>query len=247
MREFIMNCSAIQIMLVGLVFFTLSYFLVGALNLLLTRKILPALNIGKPLDLRPLADGQVIREIQLSFLTLIIFGVGVIFPWGLLQLGWAELALAPSLVQIVLEMGALVIWNEVHFYFNHRLLHMPLLRRFHVPHHNSIVPTPWTVYSFHPVEALMLGSVLMVPMLLHNFSVYALVFLPAFSLLINSLGHANYDVNPASRFFICRGIRHHQLHHACFKGNFGFMLPFMDQLCKTTLPSDAMNNPKHNH
>ncbi len=229
-------------MLAGLFFFTLSYFLVGAINLLLACKILPALHIGKTLDLRPLANGQVKREIQLSIVTLIIFGAGVIFPWGLLQLGWARLASAPSITQVSLEILVLILWNEVHFYISHRLLHMPFLRRFHVPHHNSIVPTPWTVYSFHPVEALMLGSVLMLPMLLHDFSVHALVFLPLFSLLINSLGHANYDVNPASRFFLYQGMRRHQLHHACFNGNYGFMLPFMDKLCKTALPVAVENN-----
>ena len=247
MREFILNCSAFKIMCVGLIFFTASYLLFVAVNLLLTKKILPALNMGKTLDSRALGLDQSRREIQLSMLTIFIFGAGVVFPWGLLQLGWARLAVAPSLMQTLVEMLVLVVWNEVHFYINHRLLHAAWLRRFHLPHHRSIVTTPWTAYSFHPVEALMLGSVLMLPMLLHDFSVYSLVFVPLFSLFINSVGHANYDVNPSSNFFLYHGIRRHQLHHAHFNGNYGFMLPLMDRLCKTSLPAEArspLNNKK---
>lgn len=243
MREFILNCSALEIMAVGLVFFTLSYLLFGIVNLLLTQKILPALGMGAVLDTRSLAVGQSRREVLLSIITVFIFGVGVVFPWGLLQLGWATLAINPSMAQIATEMLMLVVWNEVHFYINHRLLHTPVLRRFHVSHHASIVTTPWTAYSFHPIEALMLGSVLMLPMLVHDFSVQALVFVPLFSLLINSLGHANYDMNPKSQFFILKGVRRHQLHHACYNGNYGFMLPFMDKLFKTTLPINKANQP----
>lgn len=242
MREFILNSSVLEIMCAGLIFFTASYLLFVAVNLLLTTKILPALKIGKVLDLRELGLGQSRREIQLSVLTVFIFGVGVIFPWGLLQLGWARLAVAPSLTQTLVEMLVLVVWNEVHFYINHRLLHTAWLRQFHLPHHRSIVTTPWTAYSFHPVEALMLGSVLMLPMLLHDFSVYALVFVPLFSLFINSVGHANYDVNPTSKFFLYHGIRRHQLHHAHFNGNYGFMLPFMDKVFKTSLPIKETNS-----
>ncbi|RYY73526.1 MAG: fatty acid hydroxylase family protein [Gammaproteobacteria bacterium] len=239
MREFVLNCSALEIMGVGLVFFIASYLLFGAVNTLFTRKILPAMQMGKPLDLRSLSAGQYRREIQLSAVTVFIFGAGVIFPWGLLQLGWASLAVDPSLSQILMEMLVLIIWNEVHFYINHRLLHTKLLQRFHLPHHGSIVTTPWTAYSFHPVEALMLGSVLMLPMVLHDFSIHALIFIPLFSLLINTLGHANYDINPASRFFIYQGMRRHQLHHALFNGNYGFMLPFMDKLCGTALQKNS--------
>lgn len=239
MREYILNCTAAEIMITGLLFFAGTYLAFVALNLLLTRKLLPAVKIGKVLDPRPLAAGQLQRELEGSAMSVVIFGLGLVFPWGLLKLGWAHLAIDPSLAQLLLEMLVLIIWNEIHFYINHRLLHTRWLRKYHLPHHRSIVTTPWSAYNFHPVEALMLGSVLMLPMVLHDFSVFALAFIPVFSLLINSMGHANYDLKPDSTLFIFQGVRRHQLHHACFNGNYGFMLPFMDRLCKTLLP----NNP----
>ena len=234
-------------MLAGLAFFVGSYLVVGGLNIFFTRILLPSLAIGSRLDSRIPAAGQARREVKLSALTIVIFGLGVIFPWGLLRMGWARLAEAPSLLQILIEMLALVFWNEIHFYINHRLLHTDWLRRFHSAHHRSVVTTPWTAYSFHPVEAFMLGSVLMLPMMIHDFSVEALVFVPLFSLLINSIGHANYDLNPQCNFFILQGVRRHQLHHAHYHGNYGFMLPIMDRVFGTAIPTKAseFHNTEH--
>lgn len=239
MREFILNCTAFEIVGVGLAFFGGIYVLFGAFNLMLTKQLLPRMHIGITLDPRPLAKGQLQRELLLSACSIMIFGVGMIFPWGLLQLGWASLAINPSGLQIALEIFALIIWNEIHFYINHWLLHTRWLRQFHLPHHRSVVTTPWSTYAFHPVEAAMLGNVILLPMLVHDFSVYALFCVPLFSLLFNSIGHSNFDFNPRAPRVIFNGARRHHLHHACFHGNYGFMFPFMDWIFKTALPADA--------
>lgn len=239
MREFILECSAYEMALAGLLFFGGIYVLFGGLNWLLTQKILPALGVGKTLDPRPLFAGQLRHELLGSLSSIVIFGVGMVFPWAFIHFGWAKLAANPSALQIILEVVVLLVWNEIHFYINHRLLHTRWLRRFHLPHHRSVVTTPWATYSFHPVEALMLGNVILLPMLVHDFSVYALFSLPLFSLLFNSIGHSNYDWGARDRSLLHKASRRHHLHHACFHGNFGFMLPFMDQALKTVLPMDA--------
>lgn len=238
MREFFVTASASQIVITGILFFGGIYLLFGVTNWLLTRYVLPWLRIGSMLDPRPLNVGQLQRELGLSFVSVIIFGTGLLLPWGLLQLGWAQLAVDPSLGQIGLEILVLVLWNEIHFYINHRLLHTRWLKQFHLPHHRSIVTTPWSTYSFHPIEAMMLGNVIIWPMLFHDFSIAALIALPLLSLLFNSVGHSNYDFNRHEGLWRGASRRHH-LHHACFNGNFGFMLPFMDQLLDTRLPADA--------
>ena len=239
MREFILNCNLFEIAGTGLAFFGGIYLLFGVLSLMLTQQLLPRLHIGIKLDPRQLGDGQLRRELLLSAGSIGIFGVGMIFPWGLLQLGWAELAINPSGLQVLLEIFVLIIWNEIHFYINHWLLHTRWLRRFHLPHHRSVVTTPWSTYAFHPVEAMMLGNVILLPMVVHDFSVYALFSVPLFSLLFNSVGHSNFDFNPRSPRVIFNGARRHHLHHACFNGNYGFMFPFMDWIFKTALPADA--------
>jgi len=239
MREYILNSSASNIMIAGLLFFGGIYLLFGCANWLLTRRLLPAIGVGKQLDTRPLAAHQLQRELEGSLMSIVIFGLGMIFPWGLLQLGWAHLAINPSAAQTLLEILVLIIWNEIHFYINHRLLHTRWLRKFHLPHHRSVVTTPWSTYNFHPVEAIMLGNVILLPMVLHDFSVYALFAVPLFSLLFNAIGHSNYDFNPRAPRVIFNGARRHHLHHACFHGNYGFMFPFMDWLFRTDLPRNA--------
>lgn len=236
MREVFIEASSVEIMFGGLLFFLCMYFSFSLINLALVKWVFTPLNKGLKLDDRLVNASQLRREIGFSLITVSIFGLGVIFPWGLLQLGWAKLADNPSLQQIIVEIIILFYWNELHFYINHRLLHTPLLRRFHKVHHQSMTTTPWTTYSFHPIESMMLGSVLILPMLVHDFSIQALFSVPVFSFVINQIGHANYDWYPKSKFFLFQGARRHQQHHEKVHGNFGFALDWLDNWLKTALP-----------
>lgn len=232
-----------QVAAAGTAYFALLYFATALSALWLTRSALPRLGFGRTIDRRPLPAGQVRRETAQACGSILIFGAGVALPWGMLQLGWARLAMDPSGARIALEVAALFLWNELHFYACHRLLHTRPLRRFHAAHHRSHTPTPFSTYAFHPVEALLLGSVPLLPMLLHDFSFQALLCLPLLSILLNALGHANYEF---TRTAPARGLlgasRRHALHHARYHGNYGFLLPVFDRLAGTELTGDAARN-----
>lgn len=234
------SLSAWQVIVAGLLFFGGIYLLFGAMTWLLTRHVLPALGIGGVLDPRPLRPGQLRHELIQSGVSILIFGVGMIFPWGFLQLGWAHLDAQAGALQIAIEILVLVAWNDVHFWINHRLLHTRWLRQFHLPHHRSVVTTPFSTYSFHPIEAMMLGNVILLPMVLHEFSFWSLLAVPLFSLFFNCVGHANYDFFPRVSYahWFAASRRHH-LHHACYNGNYGFQFTFMDRLFRTRLAADA--------
>ena len=234
------SLSAIEVMLWGLAFFGGIYFLFGSVTWLLTRHLLPALGLGHILDPRPLRPGQLRRELGESAISILIFGCGMIFPWGFVQLGWASFAPNASPTRITLEILALMAWNDIHFWINHRLLHTGWLKRFHLPHHRSIVVTPFSTYAFHPIEALMLGNVILLPMVVHDFSFWSLASVPVFSLFFNCIGHANYDFFPGVSYnhWFAASRRHH-LHHACYHGNYGFQFTFMDRLFRTRLGADA--------
>lgn len=240
MAETFTALPAWQVMAWGLAFFGGIYLVFGATMFALTRVVLPKLGWGAPLDSRPITNEQWRAEFKQSAISVLIFGLGMIFPWGLLQLGWARLDPTPSATKIVVEILVLVAWNDVHFWINHRLLHTRLLRRFHLPHHRSVITTPFSTYSFHPIEALMLGNVILLPMLLHDFSFWALFSVPIFSLFFNCIGHANYDFFPRVSYahWFAASRRHH-LHHACYNGNYGFQFTFMDRLFRTRLPANA--------
>ena len=51
-----------------------------------------------------------------------------------------------------------LLFNDAWFYGWHRTLHHPaLFRHVHVVHHRSVDVNPFTSYSFHVVEAVLLG------------------------------------------------------------------------------------------
>lgn len=224
----------------GLAFFASIYIVLCGGNWLLTHYLLPALRIGHRIDPKPLRSGQIRDELLLSALSILIFGFGTILPWAFLRQGWAHLAADPGPLQIALEMAVLLVWNDIHFYVNHRLLHTRWLRRFHAQHHRSLVTTPFSTYRFHPLEAALLGNVILLPMLLHDFSFAALLSLPVMSLLLNNLGHSNYDFAPAAGHdhWLSASRRHH-LHHTRYHGNYGFLFNFMDGWFGTRLPDET--------
>ncbi len=194
---------------------------------------------GRLLDPRPLPAGQVARERRQSAVSIVIFGVGLLLPWAMLVHGWASVHSSNPPLRVVLELLALLVWNDIHFYTVHRVLHRPkLLRAVHAAHHRSVVTTPWSTYAFHPVEALLLGSVLLPPMLLWPFTPLALALLPVLSLTYNAIGHSNFSALPRRWRWLSNAQDHH-LHHACHRGNYGFLFTFMDKCFGTQLPHDA--------
>lgn len=240
MGHWFVSLSAIEVMVVGVLYFAALYLLSGGLNWWLTHTLLPALGYGRRLDPRPLPPGQLRREFGASAVSILIFGLGLVVPWGMLRLGWARFAVDPPAWRVLLEIAVLFLWNELHFYLNHRALHTSWLRRFHGMHHRSHVATPFSTYAFHPVEAVMLGSVPLIPMLLHDFSFVAVASLPVLSIALNNLGHSNYE---ASRTAPARGwrgaSRRHHLHHARYNGNYGFLLEVFDRWAGTVIDPAA--------
>jgi Delta7-sterol 5-desaturase len=199
----------------------------------LSRRLLPAWKIGAVVDSRPLRDGQIAKEIRRSLVSIAIFGgYGVLiveaFRAGLVNVAWE-----PSWLQTAIDIGILFLWNEVHFFACHRLLHTRwLYRNVHRIHHESVIPTPFSTYSFHWIESFLLGSVMITAMLLRTFSIWALLALPVFSILFNTIGHWNYNLLSGT------GQRsasvEHGRHHRRVAGNYGFYLPFLDRLFQTS-------------
>ena len=86
----------------------------------------------------------------------------------------------------------------------------------------------------------MLGNVILMPMVVHDYSFWSLYSEPLFSLFFNCVCHANYDfVSGVSYGHWFAASRRHHLHHACYNGNYGFQFTFMDRLFRTRLSGDA--------
>jgi sterol desaturase/sphingolipid hydroxylase (fatty acid hydroxylase superfamily) len=119
-----------------------------------------------------------------------------------------------------------------------------LFRHVHFIHHRSRVPTPFATYSFHPVEAAMLGSVMVTLQLFYDLSFWAALTYPLVSLLMNALGHLNSSLLPGRWWSApLRAAEHHSLHHRKVNGNFGFQSAALDLLLRTELPAQDPGLP----
>lgn len=194
--------------------------------------------VQRPICLRPVARGQIQGEILRSLRSILLFGVGALVPWAMVSAGITGVERAAEPMAIVGESLALVFWNDLHFYAMHRVLHLKL-KRSHGIHHRSVTATPFASYSMSATEALLLGSVMPLAMLAHDFSWQALLFLPVWSIAINTLSHSNTDLFPwAGEGSLLGFIRHHQSHHTHYHGNFGFFFGHLDRWFGTARPFD---------
>lgn len=133
---------------------------------------------------------------------------------------------------------------QVFYYFFHRALHHRALFFMHRWHHESLVTSPMTGFSMHPLEAVGWTIGILAPFAALS-AVGALSFV-GFALFVgnfwvgNVAGHANAELFP---FRISRPmaasvppVSYHALHHARFDGHYGFAAAYMDRLLGTEWP-----------
>jgi Delta7-sterol 5-desaturase len=137
---------------------------------------------------------------------------------------------------------ALLIFNDAWFYFWHRLLHHPkLFHHVHAVHHKSVDVNPFSSYSFHWFEGLILGAWILPVALLVPIYLPMLGAMHGFGLANNIMSHLGYEFFPRwlLRVPLLRWINtstFHNLHHTSFRGNYGLMFRFWDRILDTELP-----------
>ncbi len=188
---------------------------------------------------------QLMREVSFSISTQIVFlavGLSLAFTDSLgasnmyLEIGnygWVYILFVTLLILVL---------DDTYFYWTHRALHHPaLFEKVHRVHHESADPTPFTAYSFHPLEAIILGvgglSILPIVMLMPWHPAFALLA-GTCSILFNVIGHLGYEVYP--RFWIKLPLLrwktpgyHHYMHHQRVGGNYGLYFRWWDRICGT--------------
>lgn len=189
--------------------------------------------VNRPIEKRAIKPKQIRSELLDSIRSILIFGIGLVVPWAMLKLGIAAFPTSISIVSILTEILILILWNDIHFYAAHRLLHSRF-KKSHTVHHLSVTATPFTAYSMSIWEAILLGSVMPIAMLFYDFSIVSLAFLPIWSIAINTLAHANCDLFPnASEYSLLGVAKHHQRHHSTYHGNYSFFFTQLDQWLNT--------------
>ena len=182
---------------------------------------------GRAQRLRP---GQLREELMLSVLSIVIFAAQAAALVWLLRHGWLVIDWQRSAWHLLWELPVLYLWNDLHFFVIHRALHWkPLYRSVHIWHHRSVITTPFSAYSFHPLESFLLGSVMPLALVLHAFSPWALLGLTVLSLLLNVSGHLPHEQIRNGFALLRPHSRYHNRHHREFHTHYAFSLVWLDR------------------
>jgi Delta7-sterol 5-desaturase len=187
---------------------------------------------------------QLVTEFFTSLRSVAIFSSFGLIPYilergGILHgaataAGWGPIWFWTSLALMILA-------HDAYFYWAHRLVHDPrLFRAFHLRHHRSHNPSPFTAYSFDIGEAAIMAAfvptwVILVPT---QWEVVGLFVLH--QIIRNTLGHSGYELMPARKdgrpmFDMFTTTTHHDLHHE--KGwNYGLYFTWWDRMMGTEHP-----------
>lgn len=138
-------------------------------------------------------------------------------------------------------LGLLVI-QDTHYYWTHRLLHH---RRFfpwaHAAHHRARDPSPFASFAFDPAEAAMTAWLLPALAFVVPLNVWMLAVMLAFMTATAVMNHCGWEMWPDRWVRSGPGAQmitatHHSRHHTHMKSNYGLYFRVWDRLCGT----DAM-------
>lgn len=197
---------------------------------------------SKRLSKRSFRKGQLKKEIYWSMWSSVIFGVFGAFLYYLWQQDLTAIYLDPKkygIWYLPLSFVILSLLHETYYYWMHRWMHNPkVFKKVHKVHHDSLVPSPWTAFSFHPWESLLEAFIVPAILIILPVNIFVLGLYLIFMTLSSVINHLDIEVYPKSflnshfgKLFI--GATHHHFHHAEFKTNYGLYFTFWDKWMNT--------------
>lgn len=230
LEQGVMNLNLFEFVCLTFLSFTVLYFSFCTFSYFIFKKM--NLNLVQRKDIK---SGQIRTEIKRSFVSITMFALLAVPMHFGLQSGFYKFNYQFNFSVFLLEALVLFFWNEIYFYLFHRLFHVKWLYKYHFDHHYSNVPTPFSAYSFHWSEGMILGAVMPVVMIFYDFQIYSIALLPLMSIVMNVLGHSNVDFFQDKKLTSLYSFsKRHSLHHKNPHTNFGFFLPVFDMLFGTT-------------
>jgi Delta7-sterol 5-desaturase len=185
------------------------------------------------------------KEVIWSTVTSLIFAVSGAATLLLWQKGFTKIYFDVADYPVWWLLASLVIalvLHETYYYWLHRWMHHPkIFRIVHKVHHDSNITSPWTAFSFHPIEGIFQAIFLPLLLMIVPMHLYVLVLqltIMTFSSVINHLDIELYPKNFHKHIFgkWLIGATHHSLHHKQFKYNYGLYFTFWDKWKKTESP-----------
>ena len=149
-------------------------------------------------------------------------GFQVLVMWMMAN-GYAPvISFADNPVWFVLALILLPVWSAFHFYWVHRLLHVPVLyRHVHSLHHRNVNIGPWSGFSMHPVEHFLYLTTLLIHCVVPSHPIH-LIFHVVYQGPGAAMTHTGYeDLLIRDKRRLALGTFYHQLHHRYYECNYG--------------------------
>lgn len=135
-----------------------------------------------------------------------------------------------------------LIIHDTYFYWMHRIMHHHRIFQYvHLVHHESANPSPWTSYSFHTLEAIAEGAIVILLAFILPMHPLTVFLFTLTSFTINVYGHLGYELMPKGLrrswlFGVINTSVYHNLHHRKFKGNYSLYFRHWDRWMGTEHP-----------
>lgn len=192
----------------------------------------------RSLGRRRLRKGQLKKEIAWSVRSSLIFALAGALTYWLWENDLTAIYLEPSLYgwwYLPLSLLLALLIHETYYYWVHRWMHHPgVFRKVHKVHHDSLTPTPWTAFSFHPWESLLEALILPLILLFLPMHIYVLGSYLLLMTLSSVINHLDIEIFPESFRNSWPGRQvinatHHHYHHEEFNTNYGLYFTFWDR------------------
>ena len=146
----------------------------------------------------------------------------VLIMWAMAN-GYAPtITFSENPIWFILALILLPIWSAFHFYWIHRLLHVPFFyRHLYVLHHRNVNIGPWSGISMHPVEHFLYLTTLLIHFVVPGHAVH-LIFHVIYQGPGAAMTHTGYeDLLIRDKRRLALGTFYHQLHHRFYECNYG--------------------------
>ncbi len=187
-------------------------------------------------------SGQIWHELKYSLQSQFIYGLLTLFVFQVLAPnGWLRIYLRVEergTAWYVASYVLVLFLHDAYFYWTHRWMHHPkFFEFFHLLHHESVHPTPFTAHAFEIPEGIVQGLffVLIAAFLPLHWAVIPVFF--TLSMANNVYGHFGYDLIGELKhrfpFTYLNDPCSHGWHHLHVRGNYSVYFNFWDRIMGT--------------
>ena len=154
----------------------------------------------------------------------------VLMLWALANGYLPTLSLTEQWPWLLLIIFLLPMWETVHFFVIHRVIHeVPLYERIHALHHRNTNVGPWSGLSMHPAEHVIYLSTVLIHFIVPAHPIIIIFHLMYFTLSAATTHTGYQGIIRYRKMLLPLGTFHHQMHHRYFQCNYGGLEVPLDQ------------------